>query len=621
MKTPTLKNTFLLIVLSSLAVSSFGQDYSQQHGYALDDDSLYLESNPAALGFNRDYGLEYSNLTDGEMVLRQRVTASSPLGLLGWEQQGGDQTLSYDFGLELLPDTWAAGYASAYDLEGNQMTDVSVGTQIRPLNFFSAGAVYGQTMGTDYAYAGVGLRPLAFLQGWEHRLTLFGDFNIMDPRFLGAGINLEPLDGLRVGAVYDYSQESWAGKLSFNLGQLTASAWSDLNQVESSVKLSFVPAKGLLDFSPEKIIEIKGAEVLGEGPSFGFFGGLRSYQDFISEIKGYAEDSSVKALVFVNQPMISSSAVRIEIIEALQSFKDQGKKIYMHFDGLDLWGYGIAAAVADHISLAKLGFLDVRHFSSTQLYFKNLLAEWGITVNKYNTGVNKSAGNAFTEESMPLEVQESLRTRLSLLQKAFVELVTVGRGGKLTDSIENIIAAGPYLYGQKALDAGLIDGANSEAVFLDYVQKEYPDASWQSFTPSTQSITKWGPDLRDRIAVVYATGSIVYGPGLAGESIGSDSMVELLDQLAEDSRIKGIVLRIDSPGGSALASDIIAEKVIEISQGDKPIVVSMGGLAASGGYYIAAPADYIFAGRTTLTGSIGVVALTLTCRVSRSVLT
>jgi hypothetical protein len=171
-------------------------------------------------------------------------------------------------------------------------------SEISSLQERSTARQWGQTTPTPGSVSG----PLAFLQGWEHRLTLFGDFNIMDPRFLGAGINLEPLDGLRVGAVYDYSQESWAGKLSFNLGQLTASAWSDLNQVESSVKLSFVPAKGLLDFSPEKIIEIKGAEVLGEGPSFGFFGGLRSYQDFISKIKGYAEDSSVKALVFVNQP-------------------------------------------------------------------------------------------------------------------------------------------------------------------------------------------------------------------------------------------------------------------------------------------------------------------------------
>jgi protease-4 len=607
----TIRNKSLMILsLAFITLSAFAQTaYESQHGFALDADSIYLDSNPAALGFNYDYGLEYSVTTQETNVINQRVTASSPLGLLGWENDGTTNTLIYDYGLALFPDVFSLGYATAYDLDSGDMTDFNIGTQIRPLSFLSAGAVYGQTMGIDYAYAGLGFRPLALLDGWEHRLTFFGDFDLMDPAFLGAGVDLEPIDGLRLGALYDYNQNAWSGKLSLNLGTIGAGAWSNLEQVASSVKVSFLPQKSFLNYSPEKIVEIQGAQFFGEGPMPGLFSSVRSYKDFIEEIQGYTDDPTVKALVFVNQPMITSSAARIEIIEALQAFRAEGKKIYMHFDSLDLWGYAIAASVADHISLAKLGFLDVRHFSSTRLYFKNLLEEWGITVRNYHTGINKNAGNSFSEESMPLEVQQSLRTRLSLLQQAFVNLVSQGRGEKLTQDMESILAEGPYLYGEKARTKGLIDAASSETAFRNMLEEEYPGITWESYRPFALPETQWGPDLRDRIAVVYATGNIVYGPGQAGQSVGSESLIGLLDRLDEDRSIKAIVLRIDSPGGSALASDIMAEKITEIVDNGKPLVVSMGGVAASGGYYIAAPADYIFAGETTLTGSIGVVSL------------
>ncbi len=276
---------------------------------------------------------------------------------------------------------------------------------------------------------------------------------------------------------------------------------------------------------------------------------------------------------------------------------------------MDRLSYIYAAAGAELVALDPNGMLPVTDVAAFSLYLKGLFEKLGLETYNLQSHDTKTAYNMFTESSMtPPERAMMERYVSGLAAQSHVALETA-RGPRLPGGARSAISSGPYLDPSKAVEAGLIDALMYRDEFDDAV-KEKTDAAplvdIRSY--ARERGFSWGTPIAKRVAVVYLSGNIIEGEGVAGQSIG-DSAAELLVALREDQTISGVILRVDSGGGSALTSDHIAREVNKLKEKGKPVVVSMASYAASGGYYISAYADTIIAEAGTITGSIGVTGL------------
>src|SRR5256714_4442478 len=302
-----------------------------------------------------------------------------------------------------------------------------------------------------------------------------------------------------------------------------------------------------------------------------------------------------------------------EIRGAITDFRSSGKPVYAYMEmGLNK-DYYIATA-CDKIFVPPPGELFTIGLAADVMFFRGSLDKLGVYPDVYQIGKYKSAGDMFTQKQMTDAHREYINSLLDDLYGRLVDGIAQGRR-KSPDDVRKLIDNAPYSAAQ-AKDAGLIDGT----LYRDEVDKElkkrlgYKDNDDLHIARASDykqiSQESLGLNKGDRVAVVYAAGDIVSGSSSFGssgeETIGSDSLVKTLKEVADDKTIKAVVLRIDSPGGSGLASDIIWRGVESVKE-KKPVVVSMSDVAASGGYYIACNANKIVAEPSTITGSIGVV--------------
>jgi len=302
-----------------------------------------------------------------------------------------------------------------------------------------------------------------------------------------------------------------------------------------------------------------------------------------------------------------------EIRGAIADFRSSGKPVYAYMEmGLNK-DYYIATA-CDKIFVPPPGELFTIGLAADVMFFRGSLDKLGVYPDVYQIGAYKSAGDTFTQKQMTDAHRKYINELLDDLYGRYVEGIAKARN-KSVDEVKSLIDNAPYNAAQ-AKDAGLIDGA----LYHDDVEKElkkrlgYKDSDELHIARSSDykqiSQESLGLNKGEKIAVVYAAGDIVSGKSSFGgngeETIGSDSLVRTINEARDDKGVKAIVLRIDSPGGSGLASDIIW-RAVEAAKAKKPVVVSMGDVAASGGYYIACNANKIVAEPSTITGSIGVV--------------
>jgi protease IV len=275
--------------------------------------------------------------------------------------------------------------------------------------------------------------------------------------------------------------------------------------------------------------------------------------------------------------------------------------------------YYIATA-CDKIYVPPPGELFINGLAADVMFFRGSLDKLGIYPDIYQIGAYKSAGDMFTKKEMTKEHREYINSLVEDLYNRYTDGIAKSRG-KSQEAVKALIDNAPYNAAQ-AKDAGLIDGA----LYHEEVEKElkkglgYKDSDELHIAKGSDyrqiSQESLGLNKGEKIAVVYAAGDIVSGKSQFGgegeETIGSDSLAKTLEEARNDNSIKAIVLRVDSPGGSSLASDVIW-RAIESAKEKKPVVVSMSDVAASGGYYISCGANKIIAEPSTITGSIGVV--------------
>ena len=343
-------------------------------------------------------------------------------------------------------------------------------------------------------------------------------------------------------------------------------------------------------------------------PFAGIFNGPQGLDEILHAIMVAKDDERIKGISLNNNFLMAGLAQTQALRKVLEQFKASGKFIYTYGDFYTQKDYYLAS-VADSIFMNPVGALDFKGLSSEVLFYKDLQEKTGVKIEVIRHGKYKSAVEPFLENEMSDANRLQIKELIQSLWNAMVVDISVGRG--ISESNLNRIA--DTLGGRTpkyAVASGLLDGivffdqyeskiskalALSEGTDINYVKLD----DYVSFSNKKNLNSGTG-----KIAVVFAQGEILYGEG-GPDIIGQGIINKALIKAREDKNVKAIVLRVNSPGGSALTSDIIWREM-ELTKKVKPVVVSMGNVAASGGYYIAAGASKIFAEPTTITGSIGV---------------
>ncbi len=339
----------------------------------------------------------------------------------------------------------------------------------------------------------------------------------------------------------------------------------------------------------------------------------QSLTGLLNQFKKAKVDKRISAVLLEVDMSGAGWAKAEEIRAAIADFRTSGKPIYAYMEfGLNKEYY--IASACDRIYLAPPGELFITGLSADVIFFRGTLDKLGIYPDLFQIGKYKSAGDTFTRKDMSDAHREFINSLLDDLFNRYVEAIATARG-KSAAEVKTLIDNAPYS-AQQAKDAGLIDGV----AYRDDLEKElkkrlgYKDSDDLHIARGSDyrriSQESLGLNKGEKIAIVYGTGDIGSGKSAnsfgGDQSIGSETMAKALNDARDDKSIKAIVLRVDSPGGSGLASDVIWHAV-DAANKVKPVVVSMSDVAASGGYYISASASKIVAEPSTITGSIGVV--------------
>ncbi|WP_312362348.1 signal peptide peptidase SppA [Sphingobacterium sp.] len=328
--------------------------------------------------------------------------------------------------------------------------------------------------------------------------------------------------------------------------------------------------------------------------------------DILARIKYAATDGNIKGIYLDASHVGVGFASLKEVRDELLAFKKTGKFIVAYNAGYDQKAYYVAS-IADKVYVNPQGTIDFKGLASSTMFYKDLLDKVGVEMQIVKVGTFKSAVEPYFLNKMSEPNRLQVTSYLGSIYTTFIDEIAASR--KISsDSLRAI--ANNYLVrdADDAVKYKLADAKLYKDELLSDLRKRLKISEKDDI--SFVSLLDYNKKVKDdvsgsEVAVLYAAGEIVDGEGTGPGQIGGDKFSRELRKLREDDAVKAVVLRVNSPGGSALASDIIWREVI-LTKKVKPVIVSMGDLAASGGYYISAAADSIFAEPTTITGSIGV---------------
>ncbi len=581
--------------------------------------------NPAALSYGTGQGIGYAQgfdedgiSDDYDFFINMRHFAYQLHETA--ERQYHSLSLSFPllenlyFGSTLFTRTWEA-----------ESSNYTLGGLLRPFDFLSL-AVTADFFedGTTGYRAGLGLRPLALLsKGAASKLNITADLpftedSLQAPVF---GLLAEPYDGVEVRFGYDGESEGIFFEVGLSLTNIKAGfgaeedADAQVTAGRSYVHLSPKPFNRFKNPGKDLIYDFSVKSPRVESKRAVRFGGLTILSDeptiyeVCRRIRKLADDPLISGIVFINEHPAENLSHVLELKEALDAFRAAGKRVVFFSDTLSSAEYLLAASSADAVYLSPTGIIDLKGTSISSPYLGDFLEKWGVEVENFRSSPYKSAYDFLSESRMRPEEREQLERLVQDIHATMAGLIEEGRGDSIKGEAAQLIDEGPYLSAERALEAGLVDAL----IFRDEIETTVPffDDAYIDESVAEDSVRRdWHRPAAGKIAVIHAVGPIHSGEGMPGQSIGSEGLSRAIRRAREDSSVKAILLRIDSGGGSAIASAAIAREVKLCSEGEdaKPLVVSMGNTAASGGYYIAAYADEIVAQPTTLTGSIGVVA-------------
>ncbi|MGI9330198.1 MAG: signal peptide peptidase SppA [Gammaproteobacteria bacterium] len=344
--------------------------------------------------------------------------------------------------------------------------------------------------------------------------------------------------------------------------------------------------------------------------------------DLVEALDVAAEDDRIQAVVLSLGGLQGGGLSKLrEVGQALVHFRETGKPVIAMGDAYSQAQYYLAAH-ADEVYLHQFGSIFLDGFGYFRTYYREALEKLKIDMEVFRVGEYKSFVEPFTRDNMSVEDKESARRWLDFLWAAYREDIVAARElepGAVDDYANQFAELAEAQSGdlaQTALSAGLVDGLQGRLEFESYMVDqvgagESDGAAFSAIDHRAylQAARQFMPEEQlYNVGVLVAAGQIVDGEAQAG-TVGGDTLADLVRQAANDDAIDAVVLRVDSPGGSMFASEVVFEALNALQVTGKPLVASMGSVAASGGYYIAMGADEILADPTTITGSIGVGAL------------
>ncbi|MCW5213191.1 signal peptide peptidase SppA [Desulfobulbus sp. TB] len=343
-------------------------------------------------------------------------------------------------------------------------------------------------------------------------------------------------------------------------------------------------------------------------------------QDIIYGIRIAAKDDRIQLLVLAPDQLKQAGLNQLQdISRAIDAFKKTGKRVIAYADSLSQGQYALAAQ-SDEIYLHPMGAVDLHGFGVFNLYMRSLLNKLKVTFHIFRVGTFKSAVEPLIRNDMSPEAKEANIQWLTQLWQQFSSDIGRQRGisrQDINDAVERLPEHLQEAKGdaaQMALNLGLIDGIRTQEDFREYLislvgnnkkKKGFKRVNFSNYLKEYVPIYK-APTVKEKsVALIIAQGDIVYGHAELGQ-IGSTNLTKQLRKARREKTIKAVVLRLDSGGGSAFASELIRQEILQLQKAGKPVVVSMGSMAASGAYWLAADADKIYASANTITGSIGI---------------
>ena len=392
-----------------------------------------------------------------------------------------------------------------------------------------------------------------------------------------------------------------------------------------SPSIPIIPSKAALVLAPQGALveQLSGdpferavAEAYGQGRPETLL------RDLVDVVDAAAKDKRIELMVLDVSSMSGGGIAKMEeLAQAIQRFRAAGKKVYAFSENYDQAQYYLAAQ-ADEIYLDPHGLVLIEGFGYYRTFLKGVIDKLSVDVNVFKAGKFKSFTDQFSRSDMSEQEEQETMAWLNALWGLYQSGVTKARGldagaiAAYSGEYAEIAKAHRGDLATAALERNLVTELKSRREFEEQIKalvgEDEDDHSFKGVmhwdyhaaTHTSEALKIEG----DHIGVVVAAGEILDGPQPPG-SIGSDSTVRLLRDALYDDKVKAVVLRIDSPGGSMLASEVIRREIDALRKAGKPVIASMSSTAASGGYYIAMDADEIWASPATLTGSIGVFAV------------
>ncbi len=359
----------------------------------------------------------------------------------------------------------------------------------------------------------------------------------------------------------------------------------------------------LEDFIPEKTDNVSQNASLFSGAKESI--GLRR---ILKLLDAAAKDNKISGILIENNSVGVGQATLLSLSDGLSRFKESGKFIYSYADNHSQSSYFLCS-VADSMFLNPQGGVDLKGFGAAIPFFKNMLDKIGVDMNIFYAGNFKSATEPFRLTEMSEYNRLQTREFLTGMENIMLDRISANR--KLPrEKLIQVMAGLEGRTGKRALENKLVDQLMykdelDELMIKKLGLKDNQKVKYLSLAKYDHMADVESEDGKDKIAIVHAEGEILYGsdePGIISEK----RYLGMLSKIRKDDKVKAVVLRVNSPGGNAMTSDMIWRELERIKEAGKPVIASFGDYAASGGYYIAAGADTIVAQPNTLTGSIGV---------------
>jgi len=622
-----LKGTIFSIVLYSFSLAGVidGLEY-QSESVAT---SSFVSSgmiNPAGLAFYSAMGMRYSHsFSDSSFKGDNALMISSRRGFFGLEWLSHTTDIfrrKYTLALgDKLSSNFYFGISYSW-FNGSplykKIKSWKIGMLYHPFPITSLGFVADRINEPKFSSLrqkrlyrpGIAVRP------FKETITLSSDLRWIEGENiteLNGNFRVEILPFPRFYFSADYATEGmWRLGLTYDFEKTKTGAQGRLDRSQNYAGGSFFIELGALNYSSHLRSGKRGfilldGSIVEETTGWNLFGSVQKpfYKVILSLRKGATDPAIKNLLIRIDGARLSFASAQ-EIRSAIIEYRKRNKDVFVFLNDGSNISYYIASA-ASKIIMSPSGYLDLRGIYATATFYTGAMEKLGIKAQVVKTGPHKTYGDAFTEKELSDEARAQLNWLMDDLYEQFIANISIGR--KLTSNdTRDIINRGPYT-AKEAYTAGLIDklayyddligeidtGSSQTIDLYEHFNKNYYNSRWSE--PKT-------------IAIVYADGSI--RPGKSGRSLwegkiaGSSTISKALKSVRLDKNIKAVVLRVNSPGGDLFATDDIYRQ-IELLKSKKPLVVSMGGVAASGGYYISVAGDDILASPSSITGSIGVV--------------